>query len=167
MIAREAASAVAAPTCPYDFLSEMPVGRFCVYRGRATGADGLPCDGDVLVIWSSHRGAGADDAPPPRRDVYFGIVDMPSLLLRAVAEHATEAALADYQRSPDEAPIALDGLSTLDRSPVGPGTLTMTLSDPLPFGDSGAACAADAYRGEFIGVLDLACRGPSMSCRQR
>jgi len=139
--------------CPYDFLSEMSAGEFCVYRGEASAASGRICDDDAVVIWSTHASdSPLDDTPP--RDVYVGFVDAPSLLLHALAVHPTRSRVVDLRAASGEEPTPLDGLMTLGGSADGQ-TLTLQLRAPLRATGGWRACGPERYRGVFVGVLGL------------
>jgi hypothetical protein len=146
--------------CPYSFLSDMPPGRFCAYRGAATGRDGAVCSSEAVVIWSAHGPLVQSDGgllTTSERSVYFGFVDAPRLLVRGVADRPARARLVEYRATPDDDATELGGLTTLQRSRVGPPTLTMSTTTPLPFAGGEAACDLESYRGVFVGVIDLPC----------
>jgi hypothetical protein len=163
--AQAAVTAGAAPApvitrCPYNFLSDMPPGRFCVYRGAATGRDGAVCSSDAVVIWSAHGPSEESDgsgAVTSERSVYVGFVDVPSLVVRAVAEQRTRARLVASYAAPDGDATELQGLTTLQRSLAGPPTLTMSTTTPLPLSGSEETCDLKSYQGVFVGVIDLPC----------
>jgi len=153
-------------SCPYDFLSDMPASTFCVYRGSMRDSGGAVCDGDAVVIWSAHSTLDHADggaAVTPARNVYFGFVDMPSIVVHAVADRPTRARLIDYLPAPAAAPIELGVSTTVGKAAVGSRTLTMTLPAPLPSSDN-EECAAESYRGVFIGVVDFACDAAATGC---
>jgi hypothetical protein len=146
--------------CPYSFLSDMPPGRFCAYRGAAMGRGGAVCSREAVVIWSAHgplMGSGGSGLTTSERSVYFGFVDAPSLLVRAVVERSTRARLVEYRTTPDDEATELGGLTTLQRSLVGPPMLRMSTTTALPFGANEDACDMESYRGIFVGVIDMPC----------
>jgi hypothetical protein len=159
-----AGRAAPAAGCPYTFLSDMPFGAYCVYRGVPT-LEGTPaCDDDLVVIWSTHAGDETDAAARRTRAVYFGFVEAPSFLVRAAASKRALARLLDYRGDPQGPAIPLDGLAFLGdaSAPRGSSVLTVTLPVPLSLADGDVTCAFDAYRGQFVGVLDVVERAPDV-----
>lgn len=161
---RAAPGASPAAGCPYTFLSDMPFGAYCVYRGAAMLEGAPACGDDVVVIWSTHSGDLAALLQP--RDVYLGFVEAPSFLVHAVATDRGLARMRDYRVEPDAPPMGLDGLAILGwESPIAPSrasrTLTMTLPAPLALAKGDDVCAFDTYRGQFVGLLDVVRGAPA------
>jgi hypothetical protein len=151
----EAPQAPAISRCPYDFDSEMPPGRFCVYRGAARSADGALCSENLVVIWSAAAVAAdpdAEEAAPA--EVSFGFVNRELLVLHGVAGHATRALISEYSLDPDAERLPLEsGMATLMSRASGAQTLRLTVSPEIALEAEPAECDCGSYRGAFVGLL--------------
>jgi hypothetical protein len=151
----EAPDAAIASRCPYDFDSEMPPGRFCVYRGAARSVDGALCSEDLVVIWSAVGAAvDPDEEETAAVEVSFGFVNRELLVLHGVAAGATRALITAYSVDPIAERLPLErGVATLVARRSGAQTLRLTLSPEIGLEAEPAACDFGSYRGVFVGVL--------------
>lgn len=145
--------------CPHDFGRQMPAGEYCVYRGVMSSPGGAVCKRNAVVVWSTHGQEGpgddavVDSSPPARPEVFFGLVDAPALVLRAVADRRTEARMLDFSPSPEHAAVPVSGVATLSRHPPYWGRLALTLQPPLAVEVGPDDCAFGTYRGLYIGLM--------------
>jgi hypothetical protein len=142
--------------CPYDFRSDMPPGEYCVYRGIISSPAGTICNGDAVLIWSTHAERPTEQVSTGAavgRDVFFGFVDEPSLVMHAVAVRRTHARMVDYSPGTDQVHAPLDGVATLLRQSPGWGGLTMKVRPSISLAAGEGACDFAAYRGLFVGLM--------------
>jgi hypothetical protein len=150
---------IAAAGCPFDFQRGMPPGVFCVYEGIALDAAGEVCADPAVVLWSQlapELGAYRNRPEAADRDVYFGFVTSPDLVVRGTIDIDAEnrVKMRDYTVGPHELPLVLHGYAEtwIAGGRAGVETLRLRVAPPL---DAGGACGFASYDGAFIGVLVL------------